>query len=95
MYGCLHGGPAAQVIVWTELEFWNELCPQLESTLDAAEFSRLNNLMGAADYAAFSSAGAILSDTLFAVGSKIEPGSWKRIPGRSTLTLLDTAMPAK
>ena len=95
MYGCLHGGPAYQVIVWTELEFWNELCPQMESTLDAAEFDRLNNLMGQADIDSLTSAGSILSDTLFAIGPKVEPGSWQRIPGRNTLALLDTALPAK
>jgi len=94
MYSCLHGGPAYQVIVWTEFDFYTDLCPLMESTLDPAEFVRLNREVAENDIASWSSAGSILTDSLHALGTKIESGSWAPIPGRSYLSNLEAALPS-
>ena len=93
MYACLHAGPVKQVIVWTTFTPYTTICAELESTQDQKRWIDLNRELGEYDYKTHSSAVTIRTHLVFAVGPKVAEGSWKPMPDRTNLSLLEFAQP--
>ena len=92
-YACQHGGPSYQVIMFTTLQFYDDICRISDKTLDPAELVKLEREIGDWEYRTFPNAPIVIVHALIGVGPKVQKGSYVPVPKKNPVLRLESAMP--